>query len=133
MQLKELKHAVDVTLQNMPRYADWEVVVPVALGGCGAQPHVKVRGASAGFDWDSGLFLIHPDASVVPKCGPSPKHKLTPDMKQYLTELIRVFDMRVKGRKANAVFASGGLKIWEQKLYTRAKELLKADSPHLVT
>lgn len=68
MTLKELKRAVDVSLESqLGNTHDAVVMVQMNEPGIPTNPMVKVRSASLGFDWTHGRFIIITEEPVVRK------------------------------------------------------------------
>ncbi len=65
MKLKELKHQVDFALSQLREGdEDLDVIIPNNLPSMGHIGATNVRGASRGFDWDSGSFIIYPEKEM---------------------------------------------------------------------
>ena len=68
MTLTELKEVIDRALENNALYGGGReleaVIVVKTAGSIGGAPGVGVKSAPAGFDWDSGKLLIHPDRDL---------------------------------------------------------------------
>lgn len=67
MRFSELKRLVDLYHRD-GHYEDPQVVIQIKLpySTVGGTPHVKVKSAYMGFDWDSGRFIITPEEDVTP-------------------------------------------------------------------
>ena len=69
MKLIDLKKIIDATLEeNMNNVAaDLDVVISIKSkeSRFGAIPHTHVTFASAGFDWESGMFIIHTQDDLI--------------------------------------------------------------------
>lgn len=68
MKLTELKNIVDRVLENNAQYGGGReieaVIVVQTARSIGGTPCVGVKSAPAGFDWDNGKLLIHPEKDL---------------------------------------------------------------------
>ena len=68
MKVRELKERIERYIADDPNgdALDKEVVIEIEPSEpmCGSTPHVEVKDAQFGFDWDHNLFLISPKAKL---------------------------------------------------------------------
>ena len=66
MKVKDLKECLS---HLKDRNDNLEVVIPIEKKGVllGVRPHVKVKVVGRGIDWDSSLFIIWPESTLVEK------------------------------------------------------------------
>lgn len=66
MKLIELKKIIDSTLENYgdERGGNLNVSIPIRGFSMGPIATVKVKGATSGIDWNSGMFLIWAEADL---------------------------------------------------------------------
>jgi hypothetical protein len=62
MKVSELKRI----LEHVKDDSDVMVTIKLPYSTVGAQPMVGVRSAMAGFDWESGKFLLRPEEDLTP-------------------------------------------------------------------
>jgi len=72
MKLKDLKKLVDELMESDSKlgpYDDWTVVIPACKNfrALGPIPKVGIKGLTAGFDWQNGMIIIHPDGELQQK------------------------------------------------------------------
>ena len=53
MKLRELKKIIDFTLKHQQAHYNPDVTIIVEGNSIGARPSERVKGANAGFDWNS--------------------------------------------------------------------------------
>jgi hypothetical protein len=69
MNLKELKEAVDLTIEHLKHQdpKDISVLITLSESSMGARASSSVKYTGMGFDWENGQFRIEPEKILVTK------------------------------------------------------------------